>query len=50
MFDVESEGNLCKNCGHTLQSHSEEKGGKCIGDDNQDESGWCIANCGKYWD
>ena len=50
MSDTESVDNLCKNCGHKLQYHLEEKGGKCVGDNDHDDLGWCIANCQGYWD
>ena len=51
MSNYESEKNICKNCGHKLQSHLKENGGKCHGDLNEDSNYlWCISNCRKFWD
>ena len=51
MSNYESEKNLCKNCGHKLQPHLKERGGKCHGDLDEDSNYlWCITNCGKFWE
>ena len=50
MSNSESENNICKNCGHKLQSHLEEKNGRCNGDLNDDSDySWCITNCERFW-
>ncbi len=51
MSEFEPVENVCKNCGHKLQSHLKEKGGKCMGDSNEDSDySWCVANCQKFWE
>jgi len=41
---------ICKNCGHELQCHLKEKGGRCKGSDENDDCTWCIANCSRFWE
>jgi len=51
MSNFEPEENLCQNCGHKLQSHLKEKGGRCMGDKNENHDyHWCMANCERFWE
>jgi hypothetical protein len=51
MSNSESEENICKNCGHKLDSHQKEKKGRCSGDSNENsDCSWCIANCKRFWE
>ena len=49
MDGIEFKEKICTNCGHKLEFHLEEEGGRCKGDEGEDCQ-WCIANCERFWE
>jgi len=51
MSNIKPDENICQNCGHKSESHLKEKGGRCMGDKNENGNyPCCMANCERFWE